>query len=910
MTKRADIRTADHRRRVQASIIRKLVADPQLNPSYDSEGNRRLGQPPTTLANTISTTTAQILDDVESLRQLLPDVEVVDQILISSILSPKDLSTPHLTYSAEIESESTELLGLMLNYVEDFFTKTYQINKKLPTMLRDMLFKTGSHISLIIPESTIDRLINGGSFTLESAQNIVNEHFVLNTSRVQNIGLISDPEEIAKRTNKEVGALTLQSFMSTSTSDLTQEITLCRYVNVIDNPEAVKVPSLFDQVRKEKANRQLSSQYSILGKTPTATLQAEKDQPKVKKLKIEKLGANDAEIERTLADHRDRKTEQMVELGVDDSAPNVGYAVEINVGADAVVPICGNTPDQHLAYLFILDQQGQFINTRVAQDHYRDLQQNYSRRSDEMNSSVSSILQELRGSSTSGGTSGFSSFEEATRVFSEAMERRLFNIARTGAGTEDISIGDINNISQVMLARILQQKQTQILYVPAQLVSYMAFFYNNYGVGRSLMENTRVLASMRVLVMVTNLLTAIRNSTTDTELDIQLDPTDSDPEGSVDAVVNTALRMRSAAIPLGQGNIGSMMDFINRAGITAVVSGHPDLPEMKVTKNEKSRSMVRPDTELMEELRRLHLQGFGLTPEVADASKDINLATSVIQSSLLLTKRTLVMQSEFEPQVSDRLRKFATMSEPIVSKLREIIQTNGSSKDKTNIDLLVAKFLETLEVTLPKPELVSFQALMSEFDERITGWEKALESYFADEVGQTTSNPFVNENMEMLKQSVLNHLKRTWLRSNNVFPELDALIEKDLDGKTTFKLGDIQSEHTKTIDDICKSFVAYYEKQAKKREKAQAAEGDEFGGDAGGGFGGEEPVDAGTTETPTDETAGTVDETSDENVQTENPVETSGDGATDAEPTESKDEPKEGASDTPPEQPDDTDLGM
>jgi hypothetical protein len=908
MSKRADIRTAEQRRRVQASIIRKLVADPQLNPSYDSDGNRKLGQPPTTLANTISTTTAQILDDVESLRQLLPDVEVVDQILISSILSPKDLSTPHLTYSADIDSESTELLGLMLGYVEDFFTKTYQINKKLPNMLRDMLFKTGSHISLIIPESTIDRLINGGSFTLESAHGYINQTLVNQTSRVRNIGLLSDPFANAQKEGKDPEAMTLQSFMSMDGKRSTPEITLCKYINVIDNPEAVKIPQLFDEIRKEKSNRFLANQYSILSKAPTTTLQASKDQPKVKKLKIEKLGANDAEIERTLADQRDRKTEQMVELGVDATAENTGYAIEINVGADAVVPICGNTPDQHLAYLFILDQQGQFINTRVAQDHYRDLQQNYSRRSDEMNSSVSSILQELRGSSTSGGTSGFSSFEEATRVFSEAMERRLFSIARTGAGTEDISIGDINNITQVMLARILQQKQTQILYVPAQLVSYMAFFYNNYGVGRSLMENTRVLASMRVLVMVTNLLTAIRNSTTDTELDIQLDPSDSDPEGSVDTVMNTALRMRSAAIPLGQGNIGSMMDFINRAGITAVVSGHPDLPEMKVTKNEKSRSMVRPDTELMEELRRLHLQGFGLTPEVADASKDINLATSVIQSSLLLTKRTLVMQSEFEPQVSDRLRKFATMSEPIMSKLREIVQTNGTSKDKANVDLIVAMFMETFQVMLPKPELVSFQALMSEFDERISGWEKALDSYFADEVGQTTANPFVNENMEMLKQAVLNHLKRTWLRSNNVFPELDALIEKDLDGKTTFKLGDIQSEHTKTIEDICKSFSTYYEKQAKKREKAQTTEGDDFGGDGGSdtAFGGE-PTDTGTTEEPVDET-GDADNTTDET--SDNPVETPDENPTDTPPEETSDEPVENTADTPPEQTDDTDLGM
>lgn len=821
MSKALKAKDAENRNKRQLALLGKLVADNNNPGTYDAEGNRTISRAPVTMASAISNATAQILDDVDSIRQLLPDIEIVDQILISSILSPKDLSLPKLTFSSSVDFESPELSGKLIDVIRRYAEEDFGIAKELPIMLRDMLFKTGSYIHMIVPESSLDKLINQDStITLESAA----PHFSDPKSfKVRPIGILGGFE----KETKENDTFTLESFFEgiaptirpTKDGFTNTNLTLCSTITLMDNPEAVKIPSLIKRLRSQRVNNALKTQYA--GVSGAFSLESADGKEKPKKIKLSKLGKTDQEIERNLSNNRQFTPEQMIEItDIEDERASRGHPLIMKLSPEAVVPI-HSSPEEHIAYLIIIDQYGNPINTRQATDHYRDLQNNY-KADNNLGQSVSGILNELRGNTGGMTGTGIDSFQEATRTFSELFERKLLKSVRKGLGEDGLNIAMTNNMYQVMFSRALKNKHTQILYVPAELMSYMAFYYNNHGVGKSLMESGRVLASMRVLLLVANLMTAVRNSTTETELDIQLDPTDSDPQGSVAMIVETALRMRADNLPLGQGNIGSMIDFLNRAGITAVVSGHPDLPEMKVQKNDKSRSMVRPDTELMEELRKLHLQNFGLSPEQADASKDVNLATSIVQSSLMLSKRVLLLQSEFEPQVADFFKKITRYSETLRTELKDIIQSDGKTKDKRDADQLINKFIDSIKVSLPKPDTVTLEAQLAAFENQVRAWEAGLDAYFSQEWAATVSDPDLVDQIDDIKAALLAHLKRDWLRRNNVMPELDAITEKDLDGKPMFKFGEIHSQHVGALEDMLKDYLDHVEKQTKKRQELEA----------------------------------------------------------------------------------------
>lgn len=830
---------AELRKKRQLAILNKVISDDTMPSTYDEKGNRKPNMMPITMANSVSNTTAQALDDVESIKQLLPETELVSQILISSILSPKDLSTPHPTFISDFEAENPEIVGKMLNIIEDYAIKDFGLIREMPLALNEMLITKGSYIHLIVPESSLDKLINGDNVTLESAK----PFFVDNTTYVRPLGIIVDTTE-AKSAETSI---TLQSFFTepvienkTPATVVANAMTLCSGITLTDNPDAVKIPNLIKKVKGKNRDNALSKQYM--------TMQARKQvYDKTRRSKDDaallKLKGSDREIEEKLKVNRALTPEQVIKLEVDEdgSRRSIGHPLLMKLSPEALVPIHG-APNEHIAYILLLDQYGSPLNSTTATDHYRDLQRNFKRGND-IDTSVSNIISELRGGSNYGQGTPIESFQEAQRVFSELLTDKLYKRIRSQSDKDDINIAMSNAALQLMFARACKKKHTQMLYIPAEMVNYQAFWHTNHGVGKSLMESGRVLSSMRILLMIANLMTAVRNSTTETELQVNLDPTDSDPMSSIEMVVDSVLRTRADNLPLAAGDVRSTIDFLNRAGISIIPMGHPDLPEMRIEKNEKTRNLARPDTELMDEFRRLWLQNFGLTPEVTDAAKDVNLATSLVQSSLLLSKRVLLMQADYEPQVADLFKKIARFSEPIFTKLLDIVEAEGKGGDKKNPVDTVYAFIDSISISLPKPDTVTLEALMETYDKQTEAWTKGLDAYFSEEWVDTVDDPDLAEKLDQIKAATLAMLQRDWLRKHNALPELDALTEKDESGKPAYDFGEIHATHIDSLTKMLAGFMKNMEKAAEKREKAGGEGMDGGTDDAATDDGGEAPAD-------------------------------------------------------------------
>jgi hypothetical protein len=168
--------TPGGRNREIAALMSKLVPDSgtqRFGQSQMSSGrkNQPMQAPDMGLLQRISDLTANDVSDAQSIFQLLPETELAMQILVSSILAPKDLVTTSVNYSLDANRFNSELAGQMLNVVTDHFEKIYKISDLLKPSLQDALFLTGSYPLLILPESTIDRAINNpGRVSLESLQ--------------------------------------------------------------------------------------------------------------------------------------------------------------------------------------------------------------------------------------------------------------------------------------------------------------------------------------------------------------------------------------------------------------------------------------------------------------------------------------------------------------------------------------------------------------------------------------------------------------------------------------------------------------------------------------------------------------------------------------------------------------------
>lgn len=850
----------DNRSMRGAAIASKLIKNPTGQRAYDDKGNRKQTPPPTSVLNSMSQRTARVGQDIESMKQLLPDITLSEQILVSSILSPKDMTTPTLSFVNGANFENQELGGKLAKILSDYFTNDYKINTKLSGILKDALFGTGAHIRMIIPESSLDDLINeSGRITLESIRPHIRDAKKLS---LENIGILG-PSDEQKKDSEEKTEVSFESMFTErprpqSAPDVLEEKCL---LTITDNPDALKMPMLFDKIRQDKVTSALLNRFrgaSLEARKTKADKEKEKNKVEKDQEKRERkvnLGSTDREIEDRLDKQRDLSAEPLVEIKTHEQTGRemYGHPLVSTLSSEAVIPAhTPGNPSDHIGYFVLLDQYGNPVNMSSVQDHYQDLRSQFSKNTTD--NQVSSLLKEIRGmQGMDFQQDPTQAIQQATDAFADIIERNLLSRLRNGIGHSSAELGRPGDIYQIMLARAFRKKRTQLLYVPIELMSYVAFDYTHTGIGKSLLEESRIVGSLRAILMFANTIAAIKNSSSRTDLEIELDPEDTDPMSTITQIKDAFMRSRSEAFPLGEGNPGAIVDYLNKAGVDVLYSGHPGLPEMRVQANDKQGGRTIVDRDLEDQLRRQHIMGFGLSPETVDVSGDVEFATSLVNSSLLLNKRVALYQQQFERMEGDFICKYTRNSEPLIAKLEECITEDGHSKDKEDIQKTIDRFLGSLEVQLPKPDSVTLETQMEAFRNYQDALDMAVGAFINDEMEMLDAEGDFGRNLRNIKATIKAYYERRWLRDNNVLPELFEMVDKGLDDKPLLEFGEIHTTHMDSILGAFREYIKNAEEARKKREAKAAEEGEEVPGDStgdndagsSGGFGSDDNSDSG-----------------------------------------------------------------
>lgn len=794
------------REKRQLAIVNKYIADKRMDSGYDSKGNKNDPRPPSSLLDSISQRTASVNNDIESIRQLLPDVELTVQILVSSILSPKDLGQPELQFQCDADIEDEDLIGKLLDVVKEYFVNDYKINDKLTDILVEALIDKGAYIEAIIPESSVDKVINPeGHMSLESVKTIVKDDLTLNQ-----LGIVT------KSNSAKDSTLTLESMFDTSfISGNYKPIELFKSINLVDNPDTLKLPSLFSKIEQERINRTYASHYSLESKS---------NKNRVKEI-TEDVDKYKGKSHQAIAKHIDvtsslrPSANGMLSITDDDYGKTIGHPLVLKLPTESVIPlIMPGRPNDHLGYFVVLDRYGNPIDLSNVSDHYKQIQTSFSSRTSG-ESTVSSIMNELKNNGfTSNQNNIANDVEEGVRVFSQIMEKKLLESLSKGGVATGLKLSQSNDVYAMMLSRALANTNTQVLYVPKEMVSYIAFNYGHNGVGKSLLEDTRILGSLRVLMMFSNTMAAIRNSTSRTELNITFDPKDVDPLSSAAMVKDAFIRARSQGFPLGEGDPSAIIKHLQQAGVDVVYGNHPDLPEMRVESNDKNSSKVGVDRDLTEDLRDWHIMGLGLSPDTVDAGRNIDFAASIVASNLLLSKRVVILQQKLESKLAKKLKMHIKYSETLMSELNGVIDANKGRSKKVNADEIIEKFVKKLKVGLPKPDAATLEAKMEGFEAYSSALDNALEAIVDSSFAMTDAEGDVADNLDEVRAAIKAYYLRRYMKENNILPELEEITSLDKDGKPAFKFDEIQHDHMEVVLGGISKYIKKAMKAAKKRQ--------------------------------------------------------------------------------------------
>ena len=895
-----------------AALISKLVT-PREPAQYDSKGNRKISDPDSYSFKSISNKLSENIRDTEVILQLLPDMELWSQILISSILSPKDMMTTEINYTPPVDLLPSEVANSLIQLLKNHFEQVYKIKPLLPDILKDVLFKTGSYPVAVIPENTLDEVINGiPKITMESLRAYIGAD-----GEIKPIGLLG-PASISQEnnSNKKITGISFETLnynASTMKPEFNKsKVTLEGFHNthlyVTDNPDLLRVPQINERIRQQAV-------LNTIGVKAMESL----------------IKLNDREVAGLVYKNKQASYKNLVSLKNDNQLyrRSVGEPLIIRIASEAVIPVhIPGSPEKQIGFFVLIDQDGNPISKNSTDDQYRLLGQRLSSgMSQNFPAQMVDKVNSMMGDGNVFNPNNQIHIDYSVKAYSELIEADLMGRLRNGIYGNGVTIADNQEVYRIMLSRTLQKQNTQLLFLPIELMTYFALKFDANGIGRSLIDDMKVLLSLRIMLMFSNVMAAIKNSVGRTEVKLKLDENDPDPKKTIEIAQHEIIRSRMSQFPIGMSSPVDMVDWLQRSAFEFTFEGHPGIPDVNIDFGEKNTNYTKPDSDLEEQLRKNSIMAAGLNPETVDAGFGAEFATSVVANNILLSKRVIQIQEKIIPMLGDHLKKVIVASQPLTDSIKGVLRENmGKIKERLTeefskqeesviIDRVYHDFVNGFEVSLPTPNSITLENQKEALDKYIESLDAILDSYISDKFFTDSTGGNISGEVSVMREAVRAYFIRKWVAENGMLPEISALTATSEDGAPMIKFYDEQRSH---IEALAKSLTNFMVKIDKVKEvnnsilenngvESEGAEGsstnsnsssgsesggDLFGGDSDdlGGFGSNEldglddlaqtspDVDVNAQETPqtmTNEVAETGDaetqaeSTSDETAETE-----------------------------------------
>lgn len=860
--------------------INKLARDP-----HSPTGNKKKTPVPDqrTIGHIANKTIGNI-NDARNLFQVLPDMDYARRILISAIISPGDLTDSKVLYTCTNDVLDANLTGPMLREVQKFFDETYRIRKLLPKILNDVLFEKGAYPVLTLPESSIDQIINSDQYraaSMESAVQQLDNHLkeeVVGEGVYRPYGLLgfpgqskgqgvsfeslgADPGKISAGSHVAFPSMENLPTTSPERKGMVDALNKVNAKNkdlflVTDNPSILKRPMVLEAKRKYAIRRVYGGKLrSSMAPSRRTSKTASTGQPGA--IKLDKggirLSAESAqltpmqngksmttlnEVESAFYSQRRYKhiPVQPVMTKAQIGADTYGHPLVMNLPTESVIPIhMPGSPSEHVGYFVLLDINGNPLDLTSHDNYYDDIRRSLNGQ----DAFSSQVLQTARRGTEGMGTLSNEIIDEMARINGETLEADLQARLRAGEISGEYSISRPEHINQLMFSRHLKGQKTIMLYVPVEMLTYVAFNYNEYGVGKSLLEDGKILGTIRAALMLSNTLATINNAVGGKTIAITLEEKDENPTETVEFLLSEYAKVNSEGFSriIGQTHPLGLADQIQNHGVNVVVEGNTRYPQVKMDVSSRDGTSRPIDESLEKSMRDRHFQMFGLSPEVADGSNQADFATTVVQNNLMLLKRVIEYQEQLEPYLTDLIRQYTLNSGILLDILREIVDNNqehaedttdinaktGEETDLSETDDFIHEFIMSLQVELPKPEVNDTTKQLEEFNKYSEALDAVLPAYFASEMFISEDLGDLSESMDAIKANIKAEFQRRWLRKRSVLPEMDVFNTVDEDDSPAMDFMDIQATHNEGLARTVMSYVRSVLQAKKNRADDETA---------------------------------------------------------------------------------------
>lgn len=683
------------------------------------------------------------------IQQIAPEITQARTIVQSSILAPNDLQANNaIPFACQHPGLPVKSQESIAKVISDHFNNTLQLPTNAMRYIGQALYESGSTVLCVVPTSELDRLFNDTSIigTTATEQLHALEAFGTKIEKTVRAPIFFTPDPAADVAGAtEALTVGLEHYQTTlgngasydgkrrkpnkDTADMAAKI--IGSLEVLDNPDILRSSAVINQ----KASGSISSRLRTHYKTsPMTSLMVPKD-------------------------------------------PGKSHPVVIEFPSESVMPLYvpGN-PSDHLAYIVTIDERGCPI----------DLTEQMSNISGDVNSAATIRTQfsDVFQAYGLGRLTGVQMNE--TKLMSDLYQRVVethINQKISKLGLQNAELGSDSSVFRVMFQRFLQNRRTTLLFVPKDLMIYMAYKYNKNGTGRSMLEDIKFVLAMRTTLLTCNILQTIDNAVQRQNVTVDLESTHLPIHGDevLDHVRREIIRKSTPNFTFDPNSITN--DVVEKSISISLRGGANESP-FQITREKASPSQSTVDSEMLNNLRDMVLHGLYVPPSALNNLSEAEFARSVTTNNILFSQVVRVWQLVTTAFTNQYVRTYTTFSQPLRDAIQQIITNHSGSEEGTNDDqkITVDDVIAYVTIMLPEPIMAPEKAQFEGIDSAIQSIDALLMALIPDELGSLTeSSDVVTALRSLYKQKIMGSIVSRFGIGNEItIPDLCNVPVDDL----------------------------------------------------------------------------------------------------------------------------------
>lgn len=719
--------------------------------------------------------------DYAKLMELAPETKNASAILVSSILAPNDFAKTGFKTTLELEDLDGESTTKITELINSHFGDKLGLSTLISDWLEDALFKVGSKVVMVFPTNSIERLRESVSVSNDTNAQGSIEALVSNFSTGFEDEIHGSLESFGVERTKDIindikkDEEVVDKVMSALEGIVDSSEGTTKAIKKVRQKVSSNLASGLEELRK-RHNFTFSNDPRMLfsGRLRNASAMEAMD-----KKVLDKLGDNPTSQFLARDDGLSNQADQSVtqyqhtpylDLSefIHDDKPSE-FPAMIELPSESVIPIIvDGSPSTHLGYFVLLNEQGNPIS--VDTDDPAQMEQSHAG-----NQRIDNLYNAFYGQtqfSTSRQLTNNTKAEVMGAIYDSYIKHMLSSKLKDfGFSGYQISLN--NDISRVMLYRVLKNSETRVLFVPKKLVHYLAFEFHNDGTGRSKLDAIKFPLSLKITLIITRLISLMESSINRRKLNITLDDTVGNPLEVLQSVKKELTKNKMYGLTYDPTTI---VKGILDKELTIVPNRIPGVEDFQLDTEENSVNYPTPDDGVLDEINNMYMMSLGVPPSALNRLSEDEFSRSVASNNIFFSNQLKESQLVVCEFMTEFVRNYIRYSSKLKKGIQSVLTNQGSDDntreggENSKVALKVENVIENLEYTLPSPALAHDKSSFEEVRDYVEIIESVVSAILP---GELSDDNDMGDTIAVLRSHLKHSLLIDHISSNSILSDLN-----------------------------------------------------------------------------------------------------------------------------------------